>query len=133
MTLSNGPGHIPACSVLRISTSTGLEFSSVSPSSVFVYSPNKKDEPKEGAMQIELENSSKSSALMYLPECGAYEMVDLFFDVLAPVESSDLIGHMAKHEVSRLLMFLPLPLRPLMAISSVNPQRVLPAAHTMSL
>eukprot|EP00794_Sanderia_malayensis_P000293 gene293-919_t len=99
VTLSNGPGHIPASSVIRMSTTSGLEFFPVSPSSVFVYSLNKKDEPKEGALQIELESSSSQSALMYLPECGSYEMVDLFFDVCAPVSDSHLSDHMRKHEI----------------------------------
>ena len=99
VTLSNGPGHIPASSIVRISSSTGLEFSPVPPSSVFVYSLNKSNEPKEGAIQIEVEDSQKNAAHLYLPECGSYEMVDLFFDVNAPVESSNLLEHRVKHEV----------------------------------
>ena len=64
-----------------------------------VYSPNKSDEPKEGAMRIESNGPSNGEALLYLPECGPYEMADLFFDVVAPVENADLFGHTAKHEV----------------------------------
>ncbi len=97
VTLSNGPGYIPSSSVVRITTTTGLEFSSVPASSVFVYKPNKKDESKEGEMQIE--STMKNSALLYLPECGAYEMIDIFFDVTAPVPEDNLFGHMVKHEV----------------------------------
>ena len=99
VTLSNGPGFIPASSVVQLSSPTGLVFSQVPPSSVLVYWPNQKDDPKEGAMQIEVESSKPNEAIMYLPECGPYKMVDLYFDVTAPVENADLFGHMARHEV----------------------------------
>ncbi|XP_065057879.1 uncharacterized protein LOC135685750 [Rhopilema esculentum] len=100
VTLSNGPGFIPASSVVQLSSPTGLVFSHVPPSSVLVYWPNQKDDPKEGAMQIEVESSKANEAIMYLPECGPYKMVDLYFDVTAPVENADLFGHMARHEVT---------------------------------
>ena len=99
MTLSNGPGFIHESSVIQLSSSTGLEFSPVPPSSVMVYSTNKKEEPREGAMHIESSGSNKNEANLYLPKCGPYEQVDLYFDAYAPVENADLFDHMAKHEV----------------------------------
>lgn len=99
VTLSNGPGYIHASSVIQLFSSTGLQFSPVPPSSVMVYSANKKEEPKEGAMHIELNGSNKTEAYMYLPKCGPYEKVDIYFDVYAPVENADLFDHQTKHEV----------------------------------
>ena len=99
VTLFNGPGFICESSVIQMSSSTGLEFSPVAPSSVMVYSTNKKEEPREGAMHIELSGTKRNEAYMYLPKCGPYEKADLYFDAYAPVENVDLFEHMMKHEV----------------------------------
>ena len=99
VTLSNGPGYIHESSVIQILSSSGLQFSPVPPSSVMVYSTNKKEEPREGAMHIELNGSSNTEAYMYLPKCGPYEKAEIFFDAYAPVENADLFDCTTKHEV----------------------------------
>ena len=66
---------------------------------MWVYSTSKKEEPVEGVMYIELSDSNKSEAYMYLPKCGPYEQTDLYFDAYAPVDNTTVAEYMTKHEV----------------------------------
>ena len=53
-------------------------------------------------MHIELNDSNKSEAYMYLPKCGPYEQTDLYFDAYAPVDNTTAAEYMTKHEVGLL-------------------------------
>ena len=107
--MENGPGRISPLSVIHLSSSTGLCFHAISPSSVRVYPHSQKDPPREGAMHIEVfandtsDSDASSTANIYIPGIDPYEKIDLFFDVTAPVMRTDHCSAEVKHEVSSIL------------------------------
>ena len=112
MTVANGPGFIPNLSTVHLSSSSGLEFSSLHQSSVIVRSRNQTTYETERAITIVVDSSKSNDAVIYLPECRPFEDIELYFDVTTLKPSQDLEdGYTQKHKVREVIYYDILSLR----------------------
>ena len=107
--MSVGPGSIADGSVLEITSTTGLLFHPVQPSTATLHSTIDLEEPNtEGTFQITIpEHHRKESnngeafpvGMVTLPACGPYQEVNLYLVVSAPLEKQSAQDESTNHEV----------------------------------
>ena len=100
VTLLNGPGVIVENSVLNIFSNSGLAFYAMSITDVCIF-PLERNQPPRYAT-ISIESDGKKEAALILPYCQPYERINIFFDVIAPLENGEKTT--IQHEVDILLV-----------------------------
>ena len=84
VTLMNGPGIIQPGSVLRISSTTGLVFHSLASAEIEIFPLERDGQSRQGTVSVNVNDEGRASLI--LPHCKPYERVNVFFDVVAPMQ-----------------------------------------------